>query len=105
MREDVVTLIGNTGTTSDEIGNQIASPRRTEVFALVASAGKNEHYSAAQMHLKAEFKLVIRSFEYNGEKIVELDGKQYSVYRVYEKGDDMELYLSEKIGGYDGQRA
>ena len=76
-----------------------------EVFATQSSVGRQEFFECGKNNMKPSFKLEILNSEYQGEEIVEVDDKRYSVYRSYynEKEDIMELYCHEK-GGIFGNR-
>ena len=42
--------------------------------------------------------------DYEGEKTLEMDGKQYGIYRTYQTlNDDLELYLEWKVGESNGK--
>lgn len=93
----VVYLIGQKFS-FDEEGNHISEDVEKKVFAEVQSVYGNEFFEARQNGLKTEFKLIVWSAEYSGEKLVKYNGKIYDVYRTYVKYDFTEIYLSEKVG-------
>ena len=75
-----------------------------KVFAELSSISRQEFFTAGAMGLKPSLEAIIYSFEYNNEKIVEVNGKRYSVYRTYNRAEDdrIELYLEEKEGTANG---
>lgn len=74
-----------------------------EIIGDVQSISQNEFYQAGRNGLNPQLKVVIYDFEWHGEKIVEVKGKRYSVYRTYSimNTDHLELYLEEKGGTKD----
>lgn len=71
----------------------------SEVFGYVTSSTQQEWFTAHREDINSVFRLVIYSFEYHGETIVEMDGVRYGVYRTFEKSTDkIELYLEQKAG-------
>lgn len=81
----------------DGFGNQIEQPVKTQVMASKKEVSMNEFYSAAQAGIRPEVELIVHSFEYSGEQIVEYRGQRYSVIRTYQRSDDeIELYLERK---------
>lgn len=91
-------------TAKDEI-NQIVERLRTTntVFADISSVTQAEFFSGGRLGLQPSLKAVIYDFEYNGEKIVKVNGKLYSVYRTFyvNGADRVELYLEERGGTKD----
>lgn len=72
---------------------------RTEIFGQKMSITQNEFFSAGQTGLKPKLKLKICKYEYDNEKIAEIDERKYQIYRTYEPSSDrLELYLTEKKG-------
>ena len=97
--ETDVTLIGTTYTT-DDIGQQIATPTRTTVPATVTSATRGEWVSAGQNNFRADLVATTPLVNYSGERIAEVGTRRYAIYRVYrdEDTDLIELYLQEEGG-------
>ncbi len=81
----------------DEIGNDIESVSRKKVFCQITSASQSEFFKAAQIGFKAEKRIKMWKSEYDGEQIVEIDGKQFNVYRTFENYDYIELYLQTRV--------
>lgn len=79
---DEINLIQETYT-FDEIGNQIATEIKINVFCDKKSVGRSEFYNAATNGLKPEIIFVIHNYEYEGQKKVEFEGNKYNVIRTY----------------------
>lgn len=76
---------------------------RREVYGVVTSSTQQEWFTAHRDGINALYKLVIYSFEYEDELLVELDGEIYSVYRTFKQSiDKIELYLEKKAGTENG---
>lgn len=85
----------------DQDENAIHIPKETkkEVFCEVKSVSGNEWASAGSQGLKAEYKVTVFAYDYQGEEIAELDGVRYGIYRTYlANNEDIELYLERKSG-------
>jgi hypothetical protein len=67
---------------------------------MLESVSQSEYFSAGESGLKPEHKVIIWAFEYQGEKIAELNGVKYSIYRTFQntKKNKIELYLTKKAG-------
>ena len=93
-----LTLIGET-IEEDEIGNQRPVETRTTILCSVKSAGRNDFYSGAAAGLRPEYVFTVHAYEYGGERIVEFEGKRYSVIRTYQVGaEEIELTAERVIG-------
>lgn len=67
------------------------------------SVYQNEFYQAEQAGLRPQGIIEMCSFDYDGEKSLRIDNKEYVIYRTYEVGTDkIELYYSEKVGNNNG---
>lgn len=91
-------LVTPGGFIEDEIGNQIpVDPIKTPVLCKVKSIGRNEFYNAANTGLRPELIFVIHAYEYNGEAVVNFEGKDYRVIRTYSASfEEIEL-ICEKV--------
>jgi SPP1 family predicted phage head-tail adaptor len=69
--------------TYDDYGVPRKTESRTDVLCKVKSVGRNEFYGAATSGLKPEIVFKVHGYEYNGEKKVEFEGKEYKVIRTY----------------------
>lgn len=97
-KSKVLTLISETYIV-DEIGQQIPQETRRDVFCNISSVSAAEWFEAGRSGLKPEYRATMFSYDYGHEKIVELDGVRYGVYRTYlGKNESIELYLESKVG-------
>lgn len=72
---------------------------RREVFGTKKSVGANEFFKAGQLGIRSQYQVLVHTCEYDGETLVEINGKNHSVYRTYERTDGFtELYLEERSG-------
>ena len=74
-----------------------------EVFAQVQSVSSSEFFNASQIGLAPDVRFVMFAGDYQGEEVVEHEGKNYSVYRVYHNGDFVELYCQREAGTVENQ--
>lgn len=93
----VISLISVTHT-QDDIGQIVDSETKVEVVCTLRSVSLGEWTDAGQLGLSAQYQAAIWSAEYHGEDIVEIGTKRYKVYRTYETGRKIELYLEELVG-------
>lgn len=102
--DDVLKLIGQT-MTKNKYGVDEPTPEAKEIFCEVHSVSRSEVFEGGRNGLNPAFQFTIFAEEYEGESIVEYNGKNYSVYRTYQiPGTDyMELYVERK-GGTNGQK-
>lgn len=97
-RSRIIKLIKQTYET-DEIGQKVPVETETEVFCSISSVSGSEWFEAGRNGIKPEIKVSMFCHDYKGERIVELDGIRYSVYRTYQaKHEVIELYLEKKAG-------
>lgn len=97
-RSSVIKLISQTYT-QDAIGQQVPHEISRSVYCNVASVSAKEWFDAGQVGLNPQYKLTLFAPDYQGEAIVELEGKRYAVYRTYRSTTELlELYLERKAG-------
>ena len=93
MKADVLTLI----TVSPEAAGVGTEPTKTkrDVFCTVRSIGQQEAYLAMGQGLNPELKVILaHDFEYEGERLCEMDGVLYDILRTYvTETDGIELTL------------
>ena len=65
-----------------------------EVIGIERSLTTTEYQTAVQSNIRIERKILIVSFIYSGEKIIQIDDLFYKVERTYDLGQYIELYLS-----------
>lgn len=97
-RSNVCTLISETYA-ADAIGQMVGTEVRSDVYCNVSSVSQSEWFQAGQQGLKPELKITMFSPDYNGQRIAEVNGVRYGVYRTYIRQDELlELYLERKTG-------
>lgn len=95
-----ITLIAETEpeelTNENGFSNPLVEKSRT-VFCNKRSVSQGEYYKAQQAGKQVEAKVEVHSFDYEGETLVELEGKRYSVLKTYEPDDSdvIELTLTD----------
>ena len=91
-------LITQTAVTDAE-GFQAFEEASVEVWCSIESVTQHEFFEAGRDDIRAEYKVTLNVDDYDGQRIVEIDGSRYAVYRTYRPGaDDIELYLEDKAG-------
>ena len=66
--------------------NPTVESKRT-VFCNKRSVSQGEYYKAQQAGKKVEAKVEVHTVDYEGENLVEFEGKRYSVLKTYEPDD------------------
>lgn len=94
---DVMTLITET-VTRDDLGIEKVTETRRDVLCEVSSITASEMAAYGQKGLKPEKQLKTFRGNYEGEELVEYQGVKYRVYRTYEDGMKVELYLTLRKG-------
>ena len=101
MFDDVAKLKSFGESTFDAAGNEIVAVEETEVYVQPRGVYSNEFYNAAQVGLKPSVTLVISNTEdYNGQKILTFQGRDYDVIRVdwSAQRDAISLVCEERVG-------
>lgn len=86
--------------TYDDEGNEIQTVTETEVFVQPRGVYSSEFYNAAQIGLKPSVTLTIANREdYDGQKMLEYEGKDYDVIRVdwSAQRDSISLVCEERV--------
>ena len=97
-RKRVIKLISITYQT-DALGQRVPTETATEYTADVDSVTRNEFFEAGKAGITPEYRVTLNRLTYNGERIVEIDGERYGVYRTYERSPFViELYCEKKGG-------
>ena len=97
-----INLISRTYSSSDIIGQQVATETIKTVVAELKSINRSEWVAAHQVGYNPVVTAIISAFDYNNEEIVEIDSERYVVYRTYSRKDDyIELMLRKKVGEAD----
>lgn len=94
MYDAIATLKKYSAPTFDTYGNEIATVEEREVFVQPRSVYASEFYNAAQAGMKPTLSLYMTNrADYEGEKVVEFEGREYTVIRVDWKAQRDGLYL------------
>ena len=103
MYDSIATLKGAPTTTYDEYGNEVITYQDNQVYVMPRGVYSAEFYNAAQagLHPSITFELANKA-DYNGETLIEWNGKFYNVIRTDWTGqrDKMSLICEERIGKY-----
>lgn len=100
MYDGVATLIAYGTSTFDEYGNEIRQTTTTDVFVQPRGVYSSEYYNAAQLGLKPSLTLYIANrLDYDGQKELTFDGREYSVIRVdwNAQRDGISLICEERV--------
>ena len=100
MYDSVATLKAYGVPTFDEYGNEVQTVTETEVFVQPRGVYQSEFYNAAQAGLHPSLTLYLSTREdYNGEKVLSFEGKDYSVIRVdwTAQRDGISLICEERV--------
>lgn len=85
--------------TTNEIGEIVKTETARKIRGRISYVNSAEWYEAKRSDINSKWRLFVYDFEYKNEKIAEIDGVRYSIYRTYfVKGNQIELYLEEKGG-------
>lgn len=88
----------------DDIGNPTYTDESLEVWADLQSPSRAETAAAGAMGLKPSCTVVVHASDYTGQTIVEVAAdKRLTVYRTFKRGEDVELYVTEKAGDVRGK--
>ena len=86
--------------TFDKYGNKTTPIIETEVFVQPRGVYQSEYYNAAQLGLKPSMTLFITNRDdYSGQKVLEYEGKDYSVIRTdwNAQRDGISLICEERV--------
>lgn len=97
MRSAVAYLISESYT-QNAYGVMVKNTERKKVFVKVTSVSSQEWFEGGRNGLNPQFRFTIFAFDYNKEAIIEFDGIQYTIYRTYINGDNIDLYVEKRKG-------
>ena len=100
MYDDIATLKSYGAPTYDSYGNAVRVAQERDVFVQPRSVYASEFYQAAQNGLKPSITLYLTNREdYQGEKVLTYQGKDYTVIRVDWKAqrDGISLVCEERV--------
>lgn len=93
-----VKLIKITSDGVDSIGQPVEEETYTEPIADEGPVTQSEFTAAGQRGFEPEGKYTVWSSEYHGEKLIEVNGVRYTIYRTYPVNGRVELYAGYRIG-------
>ncbi len=100
MYDSVATLKAYGTPTYDEYGNEVQTVTETAVYVQPRGVYQSEFYNAAQLGLKPSVTLYITNkADYDGQKVLDYEGKEYSVIRVdwSAQRDGISLVCEERV--------
>ena len=100
MYDSVATLKAYGTPTYDEYGNEVQNITETEVFVQPRGVYQAEFYNAAQAGLHPSITFVLTNkADYNGERLIEWEGKSYHVIRTdwTAQRDSISLICEERV--------
>lgn len=100
MYDGVAVLKSYGQPTYDAYGNEIQTIETVEVFVQPRSVYASEFYNAAQLGIKPSLTLYMANRgDYSGQKLLEYEGREYSVIRVDWKAqrDGISLICEERV--------
>lgn len=98
MFDDTVKLIAETRTQNARGQYVVTETKSDDILCEVASITRMEWDGAQQRGYDAEICLKIFFGDYSGQRIAEWNGERFEIYRHYQDGDRIELYLGRKVG-------
>lgn len=100
--DDTVGLISSEYT-EDELGQPVAEETKEEINCCRLPVSRAEFYTAGQNGIEVSELITVHPYEYNGQNIVEFNGKRLRVVRVYQRNmEELELTCTEKLGDRNG---
>ena len=103
MYDSIATLKGEPTVTYDEYGNEIITYSDNDVYVMPRGVYNAEFYNAAQAGLHPSITFVLANkADYNGERLIEWEGKYYNVIRTdwTAQRDSISLVCEERVGKY-----
>lgn len=96
-RSNVCNLIKETFT-QDSYGVMRAVESTTTVFCDITSVSASEWFEGGRNGLNPDKRVKMFLYDYDDEKVVEIENVRYTVYRTYVDRDEIELYLEKRKG-------
>lgn len=97
-RSDVIYLIRETFHMDDH-NQPVPEESKRMAYCNARSITRTELFEAGQNGHRAAWMFEMFSYDYQGEELVEFNGRKYGIYRTYRAANDtMELYAEEKGG-------
>lgn len=99
-RDVVDLLIYEEGKDEDGFPTPPVETSRRTVFVNKKDVRSSEFYMANQQGVALKFMFEMHSFDYEGEEILEYEGRQYKVFRTYDKGEKIEIICTALSGDF-----
>lgn len=97
-RSNIIYLITETQT-QNQYGILQTTTEKKKVYCQVDSVTSSEFFDGGRSGLSPEFRMTLFKYDYSGEKLLEYNGQEYSIYRTYiRRTDEIELYVELKGG-------
>lgn len=75
------------------------TPNKRKVYVDVESVNAQEFFDGGRNGLRPALRFSIFAYDYKGEKVIEYNNEQYTIYRTYLKHyDQIDLYVEFKKG-------
>lgn len=85
--------------TQNEYGVMVKTTTKHPVYVNVTSVTSQEWFEGGRNGLNPQYRFTMFQFDYTGEKIIEYNDKQYTIYRTYNRSvDEIELYTELRKG-------
>ena len=100
MYDSIATLKAYGTPSFDEYGNEVQNVTESVVFVQPRGVYQSEFYNAAQLGIKPSLTLFLSNrADYNGQKVLEFEGVEYSVIRVdwNAQRDGISLICEERV--------
>lgn len=94
----VIDLVRLENGCTEEGAPTVVEVGRTSVYANSQHVGMEKWAAARSVGLHADAAIEIRSIDYDGEQVCELDGDAYDIERVYNRGEWTNLTLKKRLG-------
>lgn len=99
MKELIEVTLFTESIRKDSVGQSIKTRVEDTVKAVRMSVAQSEYFNADQSGIRPDFKLVMYSGDYAGQKSLSVDGEEYTIYRTFSpRRDKIELYVGERVG-------
>lgn len=83
----------------DTFGQWKEEATRSTVYGQISSVSMDEFFAGGQNGYKPEYRITMFGPDYNDEQRCEIDGVEYSIYRIYRgRTDTVELYVERRAG-------
>lgn len=99
MDKSIVFTLISVERDQDDIGQWVDEITRSTVYGQISSVSQDEFFAGGQNGYKPEYRITMFAPDFNDEQRCEIDGVEYSIYRVYRRRTDIvELYVERRTG-------